>query len=108
MIWVAAIGIVINGVTALMFMAGRKHDLNLKGAFMHMAADAGIAGGVVVAGIAIYFIQWLCIDPVISLIIGIIIAIDTWGLLRESINLSLGAVPEGIDPPFNSGTVKEE
>jgi cobalt-zinc-cadmium efflux system protein len=98
MIWVAAIGVGINGVTALMFMAGRKHDLNLKGAFMHMAADAGIAFGVVVAGIAIYLTHWLWIDPVISLIIGVIIAIGTWGLLRESINLSLAAVPQGIDP----------
>jgi cobalt-zinc-cadmium efflux system protein len=81
-----------------MFMAGRKHDLNLKGAFMHMAADAGIALGVVVAGIAIYLTHWLWVDPVISLIIGVIIAISTWGLLRESINLSLAAVPQGIDP----------
>lgn len=97
MIWVAATGVLINGVTALMFMAGRKHDLNLKGAFMHMAADAGIAFGVVIAGIAIYLTHWLWIDPVISLIIGVIIAIGTWALLRESINLSLAAVPQGID-----------
>jgi cobalt-zinc-cadmium efflux system protein len=97
MIWVAAVGVVINSVTALMFMAGRKRDLNLEGAFMHMAADAAVTFGVVVAGIAIYFTQWLWLDPLISLLIGVVIAVGTWGLLRESLNLSLAAVPTGID-----------
>lgn len=96
-IWVAAIGVIINGTTALMFMSGRKQDLNLKGAFMHMAADAGIALGVVIAGVALYFTHWLWLDPLISLVIGIVIAISTWGLLRDAVNLSLGAVPARID-----------
>ncbi len=97
MIWVAAVGVVINGATALMFMAGRKQDLNLKGAFLHMAGDAAIALGVVVAGIIIQLQNWLWLDPVLSLVIGVLIAIGTWGLLRDSINLSLDAVPQGID-----------
>jgi cobalt-zinc-cadmium efflux system protein len=78
-------------------MSGRKRDLNLQGAFMHMAADAAVTFGVVVAGIAIYFTQWLWLDPLISLLIGVVIAVGTWGLLRESLNLSLAAVPTGID-----------
>ena len=97
MIWVAAIGVAINGATALMFMAGRERDLNLKGAFLHMAADAAIALGVVIAGVVIHFTDWLWLDPVMTLVIGVLIAIGTWGLLRDSVNLSLDAVPAGID-----------
>src|SRR5260370_42088808 len=97
MIWVAAIGVAINGATALMFMSGRKRDLNLKGAFLHMVADAAIALGVVIAGVVIHFTDRLWLDPVMTLVIGVLIAIGTWGLLRDSVNLSLDAVPAGID-----------
>jgi cobalt-zinc-cadmium efflux system protein len=97
-IWVALLGIAINASTALMFMSGRKGDLNIRGAFVHMAADAVISAGVVVAGVVIACTGWFWLDPVVSLILSAIIIYGTWGLLRESINLSLDAVPEGIDP----------
>jgi cobalt-zinc-cadmium efflux system protein len=96
-IWVAAIGIILNGATALLFMAGRKHDLNIAGAFMHMAADAAVSAGVVVAGIAIRFSGWTWLDPLTSILVNIVIVIGTWGLLRESFNLATDAVPSGID-----------
>jgi cobalt-zinc-cadmium efflux system protein len=97
-IWVAVVGIVINTATALLFMAGRKKDLNIKGAFLHMAADAGVSAGVVLGGIAIAATGWLWLDPAISLLIVIVILIGTWGLLRDSANLAMDAVPEGVDP----------
>ena len=96
-IYVAAVGILINGITALMFMRGRKSDLNIRGAFMHMAADAVIALGVAIAGVVILYTGWLWLDPVASLIIVALIVYGTWGLLRDSVNLALDAVPEGID-----------
>lgn len=95
--WVAAVGIVINSVTALLFMSGRKGDLNIKGAFLHMAADAGVSAGVVGAGLAIRATGWVWLDPTISLAIVVVIFVGTWGLLRDSTNLALDAVPEGID-----------
>lgn len=97
-IWVAAIGILINAITALLFMSGRRGDLNIRGAFLHMAADAGVSAGVVVAGILMTVTGWLWLDPAVSLLIVVVIAIGTWGLLRDSINLAMDAVPEGIDP----------
>lgn len=97
-IMVAAIGVIVNTVTALLFMSGRKRDLNIRGAFLHMAADAGVSGGVVVAGLAILVTGWLWLDPLMSLAIGAVILVATWGLLRDSINLALDAVPFGIDP----------
>jgi cobalt-zinc-cadmium efflux system protein len=98
-IWVAAVGIVINAATALLFMSGRKGDLNIRGAFLHMAADAGVSLGVVLAGAAILATGWQWIDPVVSLIIAVVILVGTWGLLCDSVNLALDAVPEGIDVP---------
>lgn len=95
---VAAVGIVINGLTALLFMSGRHHDLNVKGAFLHMAADAAVSAGVVLAAYAIKLTGWQWLDPAVSLAIGAVIVWGTWGLLRESINLSMDAVPTGIDP----------
>jgi cobalt-zinc-cadmium efflux system protein len=95
---VAAFGIVINTATALLFMSGRKHDLNLKGAFVHMAGDAAVSFGVVIAALAIRLTGWQWLDPAVSLGIGAVIVWGTWGLLRESINLSMDAVPAGIDP----------
>ena len=94
---VAAIGVVINTATALLFVSDQKHDLNIRAAYLHMAADAGISLGVVVAGIAIMMTGWLWLDPFISLAIVLIILIGTWNLLKESINLSIDAVPQGID-----------
>lgn len=94
---VAALGVVINTVTALLFMSGRKTDLNIRGAFLHMAADAGVSAGVVLAGFGILATGWLWIDPVVSLIIAVIILVGTWGLLKESMNLALQAVPAGIN-----------
>ena len=96
-IWVAAIGIVINLGTALLFMSGRKGDLNIRGAFLHMTADAAVSLGVVIAGLLIAWTSWLWIDPVVSILIVIVIVIGTWGLLKESLNLALAAVPVGID-----------
>lgn len=94
---VAAIGIAINAATALLFMSGRKDDLNIRAAFWHMASDALVALGVVVAGAAILWTGWLWLDPAISLIISVVIVLGTWGLLRDSVHLALDAVPAGID-----------
>ena len=94
---VAGFGVLINAATALLFMSGRHRDLNIKGAFLHMAADAGVSLGVVLAGLAIKLTGQYWIDPAMSLVIVAVIAIGTWGLLRESIRLALQAVPEGVD-----------
>lgn len=98
-VWVSAIGIIINAATALMFMSGRKGDLNIRGAFLHMAADAAISVGVAVAGFAILATGYHWIDPVVSLAISAVIIWGTWGLLRESVNMAVHAVPESIDLP---------
>ena len=94
---VAGFGVLINAATALLFMSGRHRDLNIKGAFLHMAADAGVSLGVVLAGLAIKLTGQYWIDPAMSLVIVAVIAIGTWGLLRESIRLALQAVPAGVD-----------
>lgn len=94
---VAGIGVVINTATALLFVKGQAHDLNIRAAYLHMAADAAISLGVVIAGIAIILTGWLWLDPVISLFIVVAILIGTWELLRNSIDLSIDAVPQGID-----------
>ena len=94
---VAAIGVVINTATALMFLSSQHDDLNIKAAFIHMAADAGVSLGVVIAGIAIMFTGLLWIDPAISLLIVIVILISTWGVFRDSFNLAMDGVPKGID-----------
>jgi cobalt-zinc-cadmium efflux system protein len=96
MIVVALIGVVINTLTALLFVRGH-HDANIRGAFLHMAADAAISLGVVVAGIAILFTGLAWIDPVVSILITLVIVVGTWGLFRESVDLALDAVPRGID-----------
>jgi cobalt-zinc-cadmium efflux system protein len=96
-IWVAAAGIVVNGISAALFYSGRKGDLNVRGAFLHLAADAGISLGVVIAGVAIVLTGKLWIDPVASLLITITIIYSTWGLFRDAMNLALQAVPRGID-----------
>ncbi len=96
-IWVAAIGILINGGTALLFMSGRKGDLNVRGAFVHLASDAVITFGVVLTGAAMLYTGWTWLDPIVSLLIVALIVYGTWGLLRDSVNLALDAVPQGID-----------
>ena len=95
---VAAVGIVIDTVSALMFLAGSKSDLNIKGAFPHLVADAVVSVGVVLAGIAIVATGWLWFDPATSLIVTAVILITTWQLFQESLNLILDAVPAGIEP----------
>lgn len=97
MMAVAGVGIVINTATALLFMAGRKHDINIRGAFLHMAADALVSAGVVLAGLAIMLTGKLWIDPVTSLVIVAVIAWGTWGLLKDSFKMGLMGVPDGID-----------
>ena len=96
-IWVAAAGILVNTATALLFLAGRKHDLNVRGAFLHMAADAAISAGVVVSGLVIRLTGWQWLDAATSMAIAVLIVWGTWGLLREALNLAMDAVPEGID-----------
>jgi cobalt-zinc-cadmium efflux system protein len=96
-IWVAAIGVVINTISALLFMAGGKKDLNVRGAFLHMGADAAVSVAVVLTGLGIYATGWNWLDPAISFAICGVIVWGTWGLLRESLNLAMDAVPAGID-----------
>ena len=98
-IWVALIGIVINGATALGFMAGRKGDLNIRGAFLHMVADAVVSLGVVLSALAVLYTGWQWIDPLVSIAIAVVIVVGTWSLLKDSINLALDAVPSTIDRP---------
>ena len=93
---VAAMGIAINSVTTIMFAKGRQGDVNIRGAFLHMTADAAVSAGVVVTGILIMITGWLWLDPLVSLLIVAVIVAGTWSLLRESMNLALDAVPEGI------------
>jgi cobalt-zinc-cadmium efflux system protein len=94
---VAAVGIVVNGVTAWMF-AGGKDDINLRGAFLHMASDAIVSLGVVAAGFVILMTGWLWLDPVVSLIINAVIVSATWGLLSDALGMSMAAAPSNIDP----------
>ncbi|MXO58149.1 cation diffusion facilitator family transporter [Altererythrobacter salegens] len=97
MIVVAGIGIVINTATALLFARGRKDDINIRGAFLHMAADALVSLGVVIAGVLILTTGALWIDPATSFVIVVVIGYGTWGLLRDSVKMGLLAVPDGID-----------
>lgn len=95
--WVAGIGVIINGVTAWLFLKDKDKDLNVKGAYLHMAADALVSVGVVISGIIIQYTGWYVIDPLIGMVIAIIIIYSTWGLLRDSLRLSLDGVPRGTD-----------
>ena len=96
-IWVAALGILINAATAWLFTAGRHDDLNVRGAFLHMAADAAVSLGVVLTGAAILLTGALWLDPLISIAIALIIVWGTWGLLKDSLHLAIAGVPRGID-----------
>jgi cobalt-zinc-cadmium efflux system protein len=94
---VAGIGIGINTATALLFMRGRQTDLNIRGAFLHMTADALVSAGVVVAGALALWFGWLWLDPVVSLLIAAVIVMGTWSLFRQSLHLMFDGVPEGVD-----------
>lgn len=94
---VAGIGVAINAISAFLFFKGQKDDINIKGAFLHLMVDALVSVGVVASGLLIRFTGWNLIDPIISIVIGGVIMITTWGLLRESIRLVIDAVPREID-----------
>lgn len=106
MIAVAAVGVVINTITALLFLRGHR-DANVRGAFLHMAADAAVSAGVVVAGLAIMATGLAWIDPVVSMLIAAVVVVGTWGLLRESVDLALDAVPRGVDPEALRAALRE-
>ncbi len=95
---VAGVGIVINTVTALLFMRGREHDLNIRGAFLHMAADALVSAGVVVAGALTLWMGWVWLDPVVSLVIAVVILLGTWSLFSQSLHMLFDGVPDSVDP----------
>jgi cobalt-zinc-cadmium efflux system protein len=94
---VAGVGIIVNGVTALMFMKEKGKDLNIKGAYLHLLADAAVSAALVVGGIIIIYTGWFWLDPMLSLLIALVILFSTWGLLRDSLRLSLDGVPRDID-----------
>jgi cobalt-zinc-cadmium efflux system protein len=100
---VAGIGVVTNTTTALLFLRGRERDVNIRGAFLHMAANAGVSLGVVIAGVATQLTGWSWLDPAASLGIVAVILLATWGLLRESLDLAMDAVPKGIEPEAVEG-----
>jgi cobalt-zinc-cadmium efflux system protein len=95
--WVAGAGILVNGVTALLFLRGREGDINIRGAYLHMVSDAMVSAGVVVSGLVIWWTGLTWIDPVVSIVIAVLIFLQTWGLLRESVEMALAAVPRSID-----------
>ncbi|WP_045227130.1 cation diffusion facilitator family transporter [Methyloterricola oryzae] len=105
---VAAAGIVINGLSAWLFVKGSKGDLNIRGAYLHMAADAAASAGVVLAGIAMMFTGWYWLDPAISMLIVLVIMIGSWGLLRASIQLALSAAPAHIDMPVIAEFLRQQ
>jgi len=96
LMFVACAGVVINGITAMLFFRGKDKDLNIKGAFLHMAADAAVSLGVAAGGLVIFYTGWMWIDPAVSVLILVVITIGTWGLLKDSVLLSMDAVPEQI------------
>ena len=94
---VAALGIVVNGATAMLFASGRKGDLNVHAAFMHMLADAGVSAAVVVAGFVISLTGWLWVDPMVSLVVNAVILFATWGILRQAVTMAVAGVPDSVD-----------
>ena len=95
--WTAGVGILINGATALLLMRGQKSDLNVRGAFLHMAADTLVSIGVVISGIIIHCTGWTIIDPIMSLVIAAVILVSTWELLSDSLRLAVDGTPNGMD-----------
>ena len=98
-IWVALVGVAVNGVTAWLFMQGGKKDLNLRGVYLHMAGDAAVSLAVAIAGAVVLFTGWFWLDPALTLVVSAAILWSSWGLLRQSLGLALQAVPEGIEQP---------
>ena len=98
MLWVAAAGVVLNTATALLFARGREHDLNRRGAFLHMAADAAVSLAVVAGALVIRATGWLWVDPALGLLVALVILAGTWGLLREASGLAMDMVPRQVDP----------
>lgn len=96
--WVAGIGILVNAFTAYLFFKGKDHDLNVKGAYLHMAADTLVSVGVLIAGVVIQLTGWYIVDPLIGIVVGVVILFSSWGLLRDSMTLTLDGIPRGIDP----------
>lgn len=96
-VWTAGAGILINGFTAWLFMKNRKHDLNVRGAYLHMAADALVSVGVLVSGVVIAHTGWTIVDPIVGLVVAAVIVVSAWSLTRDSLRLSLDGVPAGID-----------
>jgi len=94
---VAAIGILINTITALLFFRNKESDLNIKGAFLHLMSDAVVSAALVIGGIIIIYTKWYWIDPLLGIVVAVVIVFSTWNLLRDSLRLSLDAVPLGID-----------
>ena len=94
---IAGIGILINTITALLFLRNKDNDLNIKGAFMHLLADAVVSAGLVVGGIVIFFTGWFWLDPALSIIVAVVIVVTTWQLLKDSLRLTLDGVPQGIN-----------
>ncbi|MFL6643259.1 MAG: cation diffusion facilitator family transporter [Paraburkholderia fungorum] len=94
---VATVGVIVNGFSAWLFMRGQKDDLNIRGAFLHMAADAGISAAVAISGLVILYTNWTWLDPVMSLLVVAVVVYGTWGLLRDSVRMALDAVPPGVD-----------
>lgn len=95
--WTAGVGILINGATALLLMRGQKSDLNVRGAFLHMAADTLVSVGVVISGMIIHFTGYTIIDPIVSLVIAAVILVSTWDLLSDSLRLAVDGIPDGVD-----------
>lgn len=95
--WIAAAGILVNGITAWLFVQGKEKDLNIKGAYLHMAVDAVVSFGVVISGLVIYFTHWFWVDSLVSLIIVVVIIGGTWNLLKESLKLSLDGIPKELN-----------
>jgi len=95
-VWVAGVGILINAFTAFLFLKDKERDLNIKGAYLHLMADALVSVGVVISGVIISYTHWYIIDPIIGIAIAIVILVSTWNLLRDSLRLSLDGVPAGI------------
>lgn len=104
---VAGVGVVINTLTALLFVSGKDRDLNIRGAYLHMAADAAVSVGVVISGALIWYWGLNWVDPLISLVIAVVIFLSTWGLLRDSLNLAVDAVPKHIDTSRVRGFLKD-
>ena len=96
--WTAGVGILINGLTAVLLMRGQKHDMNVRGAFLHMVADTLVSVGVVISGVVITFTGWNIVDPVVSIIIALVILVSTWDLLTGSLRLLVDGTPEGVEP----------